>query len=72
MTLMGIAGRGTLVAAMMFGLAACDNQETSAEKTGNAVEETAEQTGEAIEDAGEAVGEAVEDAGDAAEEATQQ
>jgi hypothetical protein len=72
MTLIGTVGRGTLVAGMLLALAACDNQETSAEKTGNAVEETAEKAGEAIEDAGEAAGEAVEETGEAAEEATQQ
>ena len=72
MTLIGMAGRGALVAAMVLGLAACDNKETSAEKTGEAVEDAAQQTGEAIEDAGEAAGEAVEDAGEAAQEATQQ
>lgn len=41
-------------------LTACDNQDSTAEKVGEAIEET-----------GEEVGEAVEKAGEAAEEATQ-
>ncbi len=41
-------------------LAACDNQDSTAEKVGEAIEETGEEIGEAVEEAGEAAEEAAQ------------
>ena len=65
-----ILPRVALLAAVLLGsssLAACDNNESTAEKVGEAVEEAGEEAGDAIEDAGDAVEEAVDDAQDAAQ-----
>lgn len=65
-----ILPRLALLAAVLLGsgsLAACDNNESTSEKVGEAVEEAGDEAGDAIEDAGDAAEEAVDDAQDAAQ-----
>ena len=51
---------GVVVAGLGGPLAACDDNDSTAEKVGDAVEDAGDQAGDAIEDAGDAV----EDAAD--------
>ena len=63
-----ILPRLAILAAVLMGtgsLAACDNNESTAEKIGEAVEEAGDEAGDAIEDAGDAAKDAAEEAQDA-------
>ena len=58
--LLRIARVGLVLAGLATPLAACDDNDSTAEKVG-----------EAVEEAGDEAGDAIEDAGDAAEDAAQ-
>ncbi len=62
---------GVILIGLSYPLAACDNEKSTAEKVGEAIEETGEEAGEAIEETGEKAGEATEKAGEAAEDVAQ-
>lgn len=59
-----------LVLILGAGLAACSDEEGTAEQAGAAVDDAVEQAGEQLEQTGQAVGDAVEQAGDEIEQAT--
>ncbi|HXV22865.1 MAG TPA: hypothetical protein VED46_01260 [Alphaproteobacteria bacterium] len=51
---------GVILVGLSYPMAACDNQESTAEKVGEAIEETGEEAGEAVKEAGEAVEDAAQ------------
>ena len=51
---------GVLLALLNGPLAACDENESTAEKVGEAVEEAGDEAGDAVEDAGDAVEDATQ------------
>ena len=51
---------GLVLAGLVAPLAACEDNESTAEKVGEAVEEAGDEAGDAIEDAGDAVEDAAQ------------
>jgi hypothetical protein len=58
--LLRMSAVGIVLAGLAGPLAACDDNDSTAEKVGEAVEEAGDEAGDAIEDAGDAVEDAAE------------